>query len=294
MDAFTTELERQINALASADGAEVSGLTVSYDATTNGLVFTSGTTGKNSFVKVSGDAIWGLANTESARGETSTWIQPVQATELVDGVPVNQFIDQFGEETEDPAGFDGLPAWSPIYLDKGELTFNSAGQLVSPRNGIAMETAFLADGQGALDLTIDFAMTTQYNQSFALKGQSQDGAGEGNLVGLDVGDDGLIVASYSNGSQASLGKILLANFPSTEGLNQRGDSSFLSTANSGAATFGEPGSANFGSIRAGALEGSNVDLTAELVALITAQRNFQANAKAIETSSTLTSTILNI
>jgi flagellar hook protein FlgE len=157
-----------------------------------------------------------------------------------------------------------------------------------------MQTAFLAGGQGALDLTIDFASTTQYNQSFALKGQSQDGAAEGNLVGLDVGDDGLIVASYSNGSQASVGKILLANFPSTDGLNQRGDSSFLATANSGAAIFGEPGSANLGSIRAGALEGSNVDLTAELVALITAQRNFQANAKAIETSSTLTSTILNI
>ena len=294
MDAFTAELERQINALATADGSSVSGLSVDYDVTTNGLVFTSGTTGKNSFVKVSGDAIWGLASTESARGETSSWIQPVQATEIVDGVPVNQFIDQFGEETEDPTGFDGLPAWSPIYLDKGELTFNSSGQLVSPKGGIAMETAFLAGGQGALDLTIDFSSTTQYNQSFALKGQSQDGAAEGNLVGLDVADDGLIVASYSNGSQASLGKVLLANFPSTDGLNQRGDSSFLGTANSGAATFGEPGSANFGSIRAGALEGSNVDLTAELVALITAQRNFQANAKAIETSSTLTSTILNI
>ena len=294
MESFTAELERQINVLVSAEGKAVSGLTVNYDPTTNGLVFTSGTTGKNSFVKVSADAIWGLANIESARGETSTWIQPVQATTLVDGIPVNQFIDEFGEETDDPVGFNGLPAWSPIYLDKGELTFNSAGQLSSPKNGIAMQTAFLADGQGALDLTFDFTTTTQYNQSFVLKSQSQDGAAEGNLVGLDIADDGLIVASYSNGSQASLGKVLLANFPSTDGLNQRGDSSFLANANSGGATFGEPGSANFGSIRAGALEGSNVDLTAELVALITAQRNFQANAKAIETSSTLTSTILNI
>ena len=294
MESFTAELERQINVLESAEGKTVSGLTVDYDPTTNGLVFTSGTTGKNSFVKVSADAIWGLANIESARGETSTWIQPVQATTLVDGIPVNQFIDEFGEETTDPAGFNGLPAWSPIYLDKGELTFDSAGQLSSPKNGIAMQTAFLADGQGALDLTFDFTTTTQYNQSFVLKSQSQDGAAEGNLVGLDIADDGLIVASYSNGSQASLGKVLLANFPSTDGLNQRGDSSFLANANSGGATFGEPGSANFGSIRAGALEGSNVDLTAELVALITAQRNFQANAKAIETSSTLTSTILNI
>ena len=202
MESFTAELEQQINVLESAEGKTVSGLTVDYDPTTNGLVFTSGTTGKNSFVKVSADAIWGLANIESARGET-TWIQPVQATTLVDGIPVNQFIDEFGEETTDPAGFNGLPAWSPIYLDKGELTFDSAGQLSSPKNGIAMQTAFLADGQGALDLTFDFTTTTQYNQSFVLKSQSQDGAAEGNLVGLDIADDGLIIASYSNGSQAS-------------------------------------------------------------------------------------------
>ena len=114
------------------------------------------------------------------------------------------------------------------------------------------------------------------------------------MVGIDIGDDGLITASYSNGSQTAVGKVLLANFPSVDGLNPRGDSSFLRTANSGAPILGEAGSSAFGSIRAGALERSNVDLTAELVGLITAQRNFQANAKALETSSTLTSTILNI
>ena len=117
---------------------------------------------------------------------------------------------------------------------------------------------------------------------------------EGDLVGLDIGDDGLVVASYSNGSQISLGKIVLVTFPSNEGLRQNGDSSYLSSAKSGTATFGEPGTAGFGTVRAGARERSNVDLTTELVGLITAQRNFQANAKAIETSSALTSTIINI
>ena len=89
-------------------------------------------------------------------------------------------------------------------------------------------------------------------------------------------------------------KIVLTTFASNEGLRQNGDSSYLSSAKSGAAAFGEAGTAGFGTIRAGARERSNVDLTTELVGLITAQRNFQANAKAIETSSAVTSAIINI
>ena len=83
-------------------------------------------------------------------------------------------------------------------------------------------------------------------------------------------------------------------FPSNEGLRQNGDSSYLSSAKSGAATFGEPGTAGYGTVRAGARERSNVDLTTELVGLITAQRNFQANAKTIETNTTLTQAIIQI
>jgi flagellar hook-basal body protein len=124
--------------------------------------------------------------------------------------------------------------------------------------------------------------------------QSQNGAPEGDLVGVNIGDDGLVVASYSNGSQKSLGKIILANFATPKGLRQVGDTSYYATSVSGDATLGEPGAAGFGTIRAGARERSNVDLTAELVDLITAQRNFQANAKAIETSSSLTQTIIQI
>ena len=124
--------------------------------------------------------------------------------------------------------------------------------------------------------------------------QNQNGAPEGDLVGVNIGEDGLVVASYSNGSQKSLGKIILANFATPKGLRQVGNSGFTATSKSGDAKLGEPGGAGFGTIRAGATERSNVDLTAELVALITAQRNFQANAKAIETSSTLTQTIINM
>ena len=152
---------------------------------------------------------------------------------------VQKYIDEFGNETASADGFTSLPEWSPIYLDKGELTFNTSGNLVSPSGGAQLDTVFLSGGRGALNLTIDYDGTTQFSQAFAVKSQSQDGSPEGDLVGLDIGDDGLVVASYSNGSQNSLGKIVLVTFPSNEGLRQNGDSSYLSSAKSGAATFGE-------------------------------------------------------
>ena len=294
LDSFIDALEKGINQLASDAGSSVSGVQVAYDAATNGLVFTTGTAGTDSFIKVSGSATWGLANIEAGRGTTTTWIKPTQSADIVNGVAVQKYIDEFGNETASADGFTTLPEWSPIYLDKGELTFNTSGNLVSPSGGAELETVFLSGGRGALNLTIDYGETTQFSQAFAVKSQSQDGSPEGDLVGLDIGDDGLVVASYSNGSQNSLGKIVLVNFASNEGLRQNGDSSYLSSAKSGDATFGEPGTAGFGTVRAGARERSNVDLTTELVGLITAQRNFQANAKAIETSSALTSTIINI
>jgi len=294
LDSFIVELEKGINQLASENGSTVSGVKVAYDSETNGLIFTSGTTGTDSFIKVSGSATWGLANIGSGRGTTTTWIKPSQSADTVNGVAVNKYIDEFGIETASADGFSTLPEWSPIYLDKGELTFDTSGNLVSPTGGAQLDTVFLAGGRGALNLSIDYTGTTQFSQAFAVKSQSQDGSPEGDLVGVDIGDDGLVVASYSNGSQNSLGKIVLVTFPSNEGLRQNGDSSYLSSAKSGAATFGEAGTAGFGTIRAGARERSNVDLTTELVGLITAQRNFQANAKAIETSSALTSTIINI
>ena len=133
-----------------------------------------------------------------------------------------------------------------------------------------------------------------FRSAFAVLSQSQDGAPEGELMGLDIKADGLVNATYSNGNQISLGKIVLANFSSPTGLRQVGDASYLASATSGVAKIGEGGSAGFGSIRAGATERANVDLTQELVDLITAQRNFQANAKAIETSSTMTQAIINI
>jgi flagellar hook-basal body protein len=294
LDGFMAELEKQINSLASTSGSTVSGVKVSYDRQLNAFRFTTGTTGTNSFIKVSGSSNWGLSNVEAGRGSTSNWIKPTQFTDYSSGVGVAKYIDEFGNETSSADGFTTLPEWSPIYLDKGELTFNTSGNLISPQTGSQLDTVYLADGKGALTINIDYSASTQYSSAFAVLSQSQDGRPEGDLVGLNIGDDGLVSASYSNGSQLTLAKVILANFSSPAGLRQIGDSSFYATAKSGDPKIGEAGSAGFGTIRAGATERANVDLTQELVDLITAQRNFQANAKAIETSTTMTQAIIQI
>ncbi len=294
LDGFMAELEKSINTLASDMGSTVSGVKVTYDRAKNAFKFTTGTAGTNSFIKVSGSSNWGLANVEGGRGSTSSWIKPTQFTDFEDGVGVAKYIDEFGNETSSADGFSVLPEWSPIYLDKGELTFNTSGNLISPQTGSQLDTVYLDDGKGALTINIDYSASTQYSSAFAVLSQSQDGKPEGDLVGLDIGDDGLVSASYSNGSQITLAKVILSNFSSPAGLRQIGDSSYYATAKSGDPKVGEAGSAGFGTIRAGATERANVDLTQELVDLITAQRNFQANAKAIETSTTMTQAIIQI
>ena len=297
-DTFMSELERAINAMGANNSTgtpgTVNGVKVKFDDAKGVFYFTTGTTGADSFIKISGSSEWGLETVEAGRGTTSSWIRPTQHKDFVGGALQSKFIDGEGKETTSGDGFTTLPAWSPIYLDKGELTFDTGGNLVSPVEGTQLETVYLAGGKGALTINIDYSASTQFSSAFAVLSQSQDGAPEGDLVGVTIGNDGLVSASFSNGTQKSLAKILLVNFSSPVGLRQIGDSSFLASAASGKPILGTAGSAGFGTLRAGATERANVDLTQELVDLITAQRNFQANAKAIETSSTMTSAIINL
>jgi flagellar hook-basal body protein len=290
---FISELENSINKMTDGTGKTVNGVKVSYDAIAKVFKFTTGTASNNSFIKVSGSTVWGLSQVESVRGATTTWIKPTQFVDSSSGTDKPVFIDEFGKETINGDGLK-VAEWSPLFLDKGELTFDTGGKILSPKAGTQLETVFLAGGKGALTINIDYSKSTQFTSPFAVLSQSQDGAPEGDLVGVTIGVDGLVSASYSNGAQKSLAKILLVNFSSPKGLRQIGDSSFLSSAASGNPILGTAGGAGFGTIRAGATERSNVDLTQELVDLITAQRNFQANAKAIETSTTMTQAIINI
>jgi flagellar hook-basal body protein len=269
----------------------IDGVKVTYDSAKNSLVFTTSTASTDSYIKVTGDARWGVDGLDAQFGKTTTWIKP---TPFKDTKGSTVYIDGFGKEASNAAGFDTLPEWSPIYLDKGELTFDTTGNLVSPKQGAQLDTVYLPNGKGSLTINIDYSKSTQFASPYAVLSQSQDGAPEGDLVGLSIKDDGLVNASYSNGSQKSLGKVVLVNFSNPSGLRQIGDTSYYKTSDSGVPKYGEAGSAGYGTVRSGATERANVDLTQELVDLITEQRNFQANAKAMETSTSLTSTIIQI
>lgn len=114
------------------------------------------------------------------------------------------------------------------------------------------------------------------------------------LANVSIGIDGLVTATYADGSTQMLGKVAMASFTAVEGLRPVGDAHWQSTGESGAALINTATNGPLGSIRSGALERANVDVTEELVALISAQRNFQANAKAIETAKNMTQAVINI
>ena len=114
------------------------------------------------------------------------------------------------------------------------------------------------------------------------------------LASVAISGKGVVSATYADGSVQNLGVVAMAGFPAQDGLNQSGDAHWVATGESGAATYGAANTGSAGAIRSGTLERSNVDITEELVALISAQRNFQANAKAIETASTMTQAIVNL
>ena len=172
------------------------------------------------------------------------------------------------------------------------IVFNSvSGALETPLADLTLAPSVLDSRSNPITLSMSAA---SHGKGFQVVSQDQNGLAGGSLVNVDVGSDGLVTSTYSNGQQLAAGRINLANFSSPEGLRQDGGTKYSVTVSSGEVSYGEAGSAGFGTIRSGALERSNVDLTSELIDLISAQRNFQANAKAIETSSTLTSTIINM
>jgi flagellar hook protein FlgE len=114
------------------------------------------------------------------------------------------------------------------------------------------------------------------------------------LSAVSITDTGLVAATFADGSIVNLGVLAMASFPSQDGLRQEGDAHWTATGDSGSAVYGAGNDGLFGAVRSGTLERSNVDITEELVALISAQRNFQANAKAIETASAMTQTVVNM
>jgi len=175
------------------------------------------------------------------------------------------------------------------------LSFSASGALTSPTGGIATLNTFTPSGGGAaLTIGLNLAGTTQYGAAFGVNNLTQDGYTSGRLAGVDIDTEGVIFARYTNGQSSALGKVALAKFNNNQGLRQVGDTAWVESYQSGPAQLGEAGTSSFGQIQSGALEASNVDVAEQLVNLITAQRNFQANAKAISTGDQITQAIINL
>ncbi|HEB97665.1 MAG TPA: flagellar hook protein FlgE [Sedimenticola thiotaurini] len=189
---------------------------------------------------------------------------------------------------------DGANDYSTLVFDaSGRLDVtagdvNAQGQLtLSPWNDAG-------NGSDPITLTFDYFHTTQYGTDFAVNELTQNGYTAGRLSGIDVDNSGIVFARFTNGQSQALGKVAMARFNNAQGLRQLGNTSWAETYTSGDAQLGEAGTSSFGLIQSGALENSNVNISEQLVNLIEAQRNYQANAQVISTADTVTQTIINI
>jgi flagellar hook protein FlgE len=173
--------------------------------------------------------------------------------------------------------------------------FGSDGTLEQPTAEVQYGSVQPTGASAPLTLSVDYGSATKEGAfAFATTASSQNGATTGKLDNLTIDEKGLVTASYSDGSTVALGKVAVANFVNPNGLHQVGNTTWTATGTSGTPEIGEAGSDGRGTIASGELEMSNVDLTTELVNLISAQRNFQANAKAIDTDKQMTESIINL
>ena len=185
---------------------------------------------------------------------------------------------------------DGNPVGTPQ-----DLQYSNTGVLTNPPNGqITLPAYTPATGAADMNITLNLNNTQQTGDTFAVTAVQQNGFTVGTLTGINIDSTGVVQATFTNGRSVDLGQVAMANFANTQGLSQMGNASWSQTTSSGSVVQGVAGGSGFGSIQSGALEESNVDTTAALVDMITAQRDFQSNAQMIQTDDQITSTIINI
>ena len=175
------------------------------------------------------------------------------------------------------------------------LQYSNSGLLTAPVGGLLPFPAYTpTTGAAPMTIEVDLGQSTQYGANFSVNAVTQDGYTTGRLIGIDINETGVVQARFTNGISQPLGQIAIANFANVQGLQQLGNTQWAETFASGQALRGQAGNSGFGLVQSGALEGANVDVTEQLVNMITAQRNFQANAQMISTADQITQTIMQI
>ena len=187
-----------------------------------------------------------------------------------------------------------------VQLDDGAgnnaftVTFNPDGTYASVTPAFNLDWTPGGGAQPNQAISIDLSKSTQYGTEFAVNELNQDGYTTGQVLDVDIDEQGIMFARYSNGQSRAIGQVMLVGFANQQGLQPVGDTAWAETYSSGQPVVSEPGTGGLGLVQSGALEESNVDLTEQLVLMISAQRNFQANAKAIQAEDAVTQTIINL
>ena len=219
---------------------------------------------------------------------------------LYDSLGVSQTANIFFRK-DAPNSWTAFTAIDGVEINQAggdEITFNTDGVPLDVNgNTDATFTSNVfnpTSGATAMSVVFDLKNVSQFDNAFGVNRIDQNGYAAGRLDNFDVDSEGVLFGRFSNGQSKIMGQVTLTSFANQGGLKQSGATTWSETFQSGDPATGAPGSASLGSLQAGALEGSNVDLTKQLVAMIGAQRNFQANAQVISTSDTITQTVINI
>ncbi|MCL1124786.1 flagellar hook protein FlgE [Shewanella surugensis] len=257
------------------------------------------------------------ANPTTAVGIVSNWDSTVDAIDLTvtpfDAADATTYHSTTTVTVNDSLGAEHAlteyhiktadNAWTVNYMMDGELvdtnnlTFNNDGTLntgaAKTLNITSTTNPAIIAGVDDLTIALSYTNTTQYAKDYNNSGLSQNGYTSGELNGIRLDENGMLYGTYTNGQEQLQGQVVLADFNNPNGLTPVSNNAWTATNQAGQAVMGSPTTGTLGGISSGYLEGSNVDTTAEMVSLMTAQRNYQSNAKVLDANSTMQQALLN-
>lgn len=280
-------------ATGASVGAGAKGLTVGLNVDSNAAIIATAfdpntpTTFNNSTSTTTYDSK-GVAQTTSLffkKTAANTWDVYTTVTDPTTGA----YLYTKSTPAVVPPAVPAAGTWNPI----GSVTFGTNGRYLSttiPNPAISFTPA----GANVESFPMDFTTCTQFGAAFGVTKLTQDGYTSGQLSGFSISQDGIILGRYSNGVSKSLGQVALATFPNMQGLQPLGNNVWAESSRSGSPVVNAPGAGNNGVLQTSSTEDSNVDLTAELVNMITAQRVYQANAQTIKTQDAVMQTLVNL
>lgn len=214
-----------------------------------------------------------------------------QSSKVYDSLGVEHTVTQYFVKTGDNTwqvnyAFNGAKTGTPVTME-----FNTNGTLKTPTTAPVLSLA--PPGADPITLKADLAKVSQYASDFNATRNQSNGYAAGDLTGVRVDADGGVYATFTNGQSLLQGQVVMANFTNPNGLVQANNTTWQQSFSSGQPVLGAPGTGTLGTLTAGAYEASNVDLTGELVSLMTSQRNYQANAKTISSADKMTQVLFN-